>query len=220
MKTVIEIRKILASLARQRPVFHSEADFQHALAWEIHQQLPAASIRLELPLSIGGRTLHLDIWAATEEAVFAIELKYKTRNLEVQRGEEKFRLRNQSAQDIGRYDFIKDIWRLEQIVEGRENAVGYAVLLTNESTYWAGESRRPTIDSDFRLYEGRILEGTLQWGEEASAGTKRGRENPLPLRGRYPLNWQEYSRIDDRRHGAFRYLVVEVPNAGKSGGRQ
>ena len=190
---MVEIRKFLASLAKQRPIFHSEADFQHAFAWEIHHWLPNASIRLELPILIGNQALHLDVWIASKGAVFAIELKYKTRALEVQLGRERFRLKNQSAQDIGRYDFIKDVQRLEQIVATRENAVGYAVLLTNDSAYWA-RSQRQTVDADFRLHQGRVLEGDLQWSDGASEGTKRGREDPLTLRGRYTINWQEYSK--------------------------
>ena len=52
MVSVVEIGEILSALAEQRPVFHSEADFQHAFAWEIHQQLPMASVRLELPVQV------------------------------------------------------------------------------------------------------------------------------------------------------------------------
>ena len=37
---MIQIAQVLSTLAVQRPVFHSEADFQHALAWEIHSCVP------------------------------------------------------------------------------------------------------------------------------------------------------------------------------------
>ncbi|GIQ70102.1 hypothetical protein DUZ99_18335 [Xylanibacillus composti] len=43
----MELKKILAELAKERPVFSSEADFQHALAWHIHTYDPHAKIRLE-----------------------------------------------------------------------------------------------------------------------------------------------------------------------------
>lgn len=80
---MIDIVKVLESLAIKRPLFHSEADFQHALAWEIHQQLPDHSIRLELkPPHINDR-FYIDLWVANKESAFvAIELKYKTRKLE------------------------------------------------------------------------------------------------------------------------------------------
>ncbi|RMD66661.1 hypothetical protein D6833_01215 [Candidatus Parcubacteria bacterium] len=214
---MVVVREILTSLEKKRPIFHSEADFQHAFAWEIHQRLPDASIRLELPIFIGHRALHLDIWVATKGAGFAIELKYKTRALKVQLGEEHFRLKNQSAQDIGRYDFIKDIQRLEQVVAKRENTVGYAIFLTNDSAYWAGKTQRQTVDADFRLYQGRILEGTLQWGAGASEGTKRSREEPLTLCGRYTVNWQRYSEVSNESYGLFRYLAIEIPKEQDAG---
>jgi hypothetical protein len=31
-----DLPHLMDALAAQRPIFHSEADFQHALAWEIH----------------------------------------------------------------------------------------------------------------------------------------------------------------------------------------
>jgi hypothetical protein len=59
-------------------------------------------------------------------------LKYKTRGLSVQIENEQYRLKDQSTQDVGRYDFIKDIQRLEHVSVGQKNFVGYAVLLTND----------------------------------------------------------------------------------------
>jgi len=42
-----EIEETMAALARVRPLFHSEADFQHAFAWQLHSADPDARIRLE-----------------------------------------------------------------------------------------------------------------------------------------------------------------------------
>ena len=39
---------LMRSLADTRKVFHSEADFQHALAWHIHEAMPESQIRLEV----------------------------------------------------------------------------------------------------------------------------------------------------------------------------
>ncbi len=43
------LHKLMADLAAHRPIFHSEADFQHALAWQIHEAMPDCEIRLEWP---------------------------------------------------------------------------------------------------------------------------------------------------------------------------
>ncbi len=48
---------LLDKLRLHRPVFHSEKDFQHSLAWLIHQQDPDAQIRLETPLTVQGPSL-------------------------------------------------------------------------------------------------------------------------------------------------------------------
>ncbi len=58
---VIKFQELLRQLALQRPLFHSEADFQHALAWELHNRLPEARVRLELPMEQFDRKRYLDI---------------------------------------------------------------------------------------------------------------------------------------------------------------
>lgn len=40
------LKATLQSLSTDRPIFHSEHDFQHALAWAIHERVPNAHIRL------------------------------------------------------------------------------------------------------------------------------------------------------------------------------
>ena len=57
--------------------------------------------------------MYLDSWHKTAE--IAIELKFPTQNLEAKQDNEHFSLRAQGAQDTRRYDFLKDIERLEQV---------------------------------------------------------------------------------------------------------
>lgn len=206
---MLNMRAILMTLARKRPVFHSEADFQHALAWEIQTQHPEMNIRLEYRPPAPTIRMYVDIWATMADAVTAIELKYKTRRLTTVVDGEAFALLDQSAQDLGRYDFLKDVQRLEGIVAGQPNAVGYALLLTNDSAYWQ-TAGRDTVDVNFRLHHGRDLAGPLGWGANAGAGTMRGREAELLLRGPYRLVWDEYGIATPGSYGTFRYLLVEV----------
>ena len=139
-----------------------------------------------------------------------IELKYKTRALQTLESSERFVLQNNGAQDLGRYDFIKDVWRIETVVASTAHATGYAILLTNDPSYWTRSHNDRTVDADFRLHQGRDLGGgTLDWGAHASAGTKHGREKPLHLTGSYPLRWEDYSRASaEAKCATFRYLVV------------
>lgn len=214
---MIEIGEVLFALARQRPIFHSEADFQHAFAWELHQRLLSASIRLELPVQVKRQLRHIDIWVTYQDAVLAIELKHKTRGLATQVGSEEYKLKDQSAQDIGRYDFVKDIQRLEQVAIAYQNLTGYAILLTNDSAYWTKPTNYSTVDADFRLHNGRVLEGLLSWGANASEGTKKNREQPLELQGKYCLNWSDYSHPSSGSYGEFRSLVIGVLPINKAG---
>jgi len=207
----------LEALANQRPIFHSEADFQHAIAWEIHKHLPRASVRLERPVEVShmNKRLHVDIWIEQDGHVLVIELKYKTRALQVRVGDEQYALRSQTAQDLGRYDFIKDIGRVESIVADRaSHASGYAILLTNDPSYWMQSRNLDTADARFRLHEGSTLHGSLEWGPSASEGTRCGREDLLQIRESYALKWEDYSRPADGTYGRFRYLLVEVKSDG------
>jgi hypothetical protein len=83
-------------------------------------------------LSRVGKPFHVDIWVERNGEVLAIELKYKTKALQTSERGEEFVLQNHSAQDIARYDFIKDVWRVETIVANYTHASGYAILLTND----------------------------------------------------------------------------------------
>jgi len=207
---MIDLTEIIKNLSRSRPIFHSEADFQHALAWEIHMQVQNCEMRLEYKPPHIMKRFYVDIWCYGEDFSAAIEMKYKTRRLRTNIRGEIFDLLSQSAQDIGRYDFLKDIQRLEEIMSGQSNIIGYAIFLTNDSAYWSTPRDSQTVDASFRIHHGRILTGELTWGVRASEGTMRGREKALHIKGVYNLNWQDYSAPSQGSYGRFRYLLVKI----------
>jgi hypothetical protein len=197
----------MASLAEHRPVFHSEADFQHAFAWELQRRHTEARIRLETRPRPGVR---LDVLATIDGSRVAVELKYLLRDLTTTIEGELFALPNQSAQDVRRYDFIKDVARLEVLRRDDYADIGFSIALTNDPSYWQGGNREGVVDAAFRLGEGRTLMGTLAWAAHAGVGTMRGRETPIELVNAYELVWRDYSAVDAPRNGHFRYLVVLV----------
>ncbi len=205
---MLKVDRFMADLSALRPVFHSEADLQHAFAWGVHEAAPDCKIRLEFPFPSRERRRYLDIWLPDEG--IAIELKYPTRNLKLRQRGESYSLRDQSAQDLGRYDFLKDIQRLELLCEkwGACRA-GLAVLLTNEPLYWKPPLSKTTVDAALRLHEGRTVTGEMAWASHAGPGTMEGREPPVHLRGSYDLRWQDYSSHPEK-YGKFRYLAVSV----------
>ena len=167
-------------------------------------------VRLEVNLMPSQRRRrYVDIWLPAEG--IAIELKYQTRKLELRQNDEAFALRNQGAEDLGRYDFLLDIQRLESFRSAVDGcAAGYAVLLTNDPLYWEAPRTMDTVDAALPLHEGRELTGELRWSDRAGAGTTKGRESPIRLLGSYRLSWRDYSQPSADRYGKFRYLAVSV----------
>ena len=213
----LDIHGLMTELSKHRPIFHSEADFQHALAWQIHMDSPNSKVRLEYPYMLGkakgskgaAKPMYLDIWLPDRK--IAIELKYRTRKPNPNRDyldhlEERFHLKNQGAQDIARYDFLNDVQRLEHTA--KSNVAGYAVLLTNEHLYWKEPKSDETVDAAFHIHQNQKLRGRLDWGNRASDGTKRNRENTINLDDSYTMDWHEYSNIEgtEVKYGKFRYL--------------
>ncbi len=207
----MDIDALLLHLSDKRPLFHSEADFQHALAWEIQRHYPEANLRLEYRPSISGARMYVDVWVGLRGGrALALELKYKTARLDIERDGEVYALLNQSAQDTGRYDFLKDISRLERLVSARPDTSGIAILLTNDAGYWSASRSAQTVDAAFRLHEGRSVSGELCWGVGASAGTMRTREQAIVLQTQCDAKWTDYSQVRSDRNSRFRYLIVHV----------
>lgn len=190
---------LMKRLAQFRPILHSEADFQHSLAWEIQKTYPNAKVRLEYPYRLLTNNEKdrnaLDIWI--EDRGIAIELKYKTKKLIENIGGEDYHLKEHKTHN-GRYYFVGDIARLERVVETSQLHAGYAVLLTNDDRLWK-QSRSPTSASrDFCLHDS--LKGKLVWGT--------GKRKSIRLKHRYELRWVPYSTVAG--DCTFNYLIVEV----------
>lgn len=198
---------LLASLAKRRSVFHSEADFQHALAWELALGFPKASIRLEIQVSDTGQRNHLDLLLKDQSRHIAFELKYKTSKTTISIDDEIFSLRNHGANDVGRYDFLKDIHRIERYVQTHPGSEGFVIFLTNDKKYWKQSRMQDTVDAAFKIDEGRIITGELSWGIGASEGTMKNRKNSIIIKGSYDLKWHDFVHIENQQ---FRYVVVHV----------
>jgi hypothetical protein len=204
-----DLESWLASLRRARQVFHSEADFQHALAWAIHMSDPQARVRLETRPAHGMR-LDLLISRPDLGKHLALELKYLTAAWTGEADGEQFELLSQGAQDIRAYDVVKDMQRVEQFVEGKPGWSGAVLVLANDPGYWSrpGHGRATNADA-FRIYEDQVVSGRRAWGPGTGAGTRKGREAAIELGGDYTCRWSAYSALPGR-HGTFRLLVIAI----------
>lgn len=209
MNTPFNADDVLDCLAATRKIFHSEADLQFAFAWAAKILHSSLEVRLETHPT---RSESLDLLLLDPPGDFgmAIEFKYKTGFWEGTCNSEEYALKSQGASDIGCYDIVKDITRVERFIDAQDGWSGYVILLTNDSTYWKPRNHgRPTNAEAFRVSEGMTLSGTRQWGLN-TGGTNKGREQALQLRGTYNLSWRDYSRIGEEDVSNFRALVIPI----------
>ena len=213
MATITElVTAVMADLAATRPVFHTEADFQHAFAWTLQTRHPQARIRLERRLAATTNE-RLDVLAVVDDVTVAVELKYPVAAVDAVVDGGRFILRAQGAEDTSQFGFVSDIIRVERLVTAGVCDVGVTVLLSNNPKLWRTPPVRakPTIDAMFRLTEGRGLAGRLAW---AGGNWWRGTfPEAIELAGRYPLDWAPYATLPDVARGEFRWLAATVTPA-------
>lgn len=215
--STVDLGDVLRSLASERPIFHSEADFQFALAWEIKQQNQAFEIRLEsrpkewaaMVDDTGKKRPRLDLEVRAEGHTTALELKYLKRKIPPIEFNGEYFEHLIGVRDQSRFDVVKDISRIEKYVGAIPASNGAVVVLSTDPAFWKVPDAKGTTSADveFCIHDGRELSGQLRWGPTAGPGTRKGHEGPIVLRGRYTLRWQEFKN-EPMEH---RVLVVEVP---------
>ena len=196
----LPIRTLMRRLARNRPAFHSEADFQLAFGRALEQEFWDYRVRLEHRIDPSVRR-RADITIFDKNIVF--ELKYRTRGAQLEHFNERFSLPHQGAYPATRFKFLKDIGRIEAWRRDGKIRSGYAIFLTNDYLFWepkTGES----VDAQFLLHDGAVLEGLMGWSDES---VRQDREDTVRLDGKYRLKWEDYSEPSTT---GFRYLSVEV----------
>ncbi|MCR4565103.1 MAG: hypothetical protein K5651_03315 [Bacteroidales bacterium] len=89
---------------------------------------------------------------------------------------------NQSAQNLGRYAFWKDVKRIELVKKHFDTVnCGFAVFLTNDESYL---SAKPGSDYyPFRMNSESIITGHLDWLE------KKDKYPAIDLNGKYTIEW-------------------------------
>lgn len=205
----MELLAIIEALCTKRPLFHSEADFQFALAWEIQRMYTSADVRLEYPPK-NEPNKYIDIMVRNGEHSYPIELKYKTKRLSTVVDGEQYHLKNHGAQDIGAYDFVKDICRVESFASHLDGfKYGYVLWLTNDPYYWKAPHNENVGYAAFSVHQGAKKSGVMAWANHLSAGTIKGREKEISLKGNYEILWSDYSNLGVLP-GIFKYALMRV----------
>ena len=71
-------------------------------------------LSVRCPHNKGDTRGHCDIVVGNDDVKIGIELKYKTKEWHADIDGERFELKPHGAADIGEYNFLKDVYRLEQ----------------------------------------------------------------------------------------------------------
>ena len=151
--------------------------------------------------------INIDIVIEKEGLFYLIELKYKT-----QRATIKFErfgeincvsLKDQSRIPMSKYDFWKDVARLEFLKESFEKVKGgLCIFLTNNETYTKGDKG---ISEEFTMKKGEPHSGELKFQE----GELKEKNPAFSLLGEYQIDkW--YNIKNEKTNIDFHYCIVEV----------
>ena len=154
--------------------------------------------------------LKLDILVRKDDEFLPVELKYKTKrhSKKLMRFNEEMPddvevLKNQGAQDLGMYDFWKDVRRVE-LVRRRFAAVknGLAVFVTNDASYL--NEGRPT-SNNYRLNMSEGLHDRNRHWQQPDSTCSRTHPS-FDLDSEYTIHWNHntYEGVE------FHYCIVEV----------
>ncbi len=208
------IQNSIDELKIERPVFCSEADFQHSLAIKIsNQNHDLSRIRLEklIPLKEDKRN-YVDLFLDFKDFKAVLELKYKTKKEIIFHDNEEFNLLGHGAQNLGSYAFFKDIQDIESLINKKQIDMGLCLFLTNDSYYWR-EHPRESITKQFRISDNRkVGNEVLNWVKTKKTDPDKKewtkRYPRLTMKNNYDFLWKEYSNLDNQH--LFKYLLIPI----------
>ena len=212
-----ELIDYMLDFSKHRSVFHSEADFQ--LEFGLYLMKKGYKVRLEKGFKRIGiyQKIELDMEL---NGCIAIELKYKSAELNVDFGDETFELKQHGAANLGRFDAIDDARRVRSLVDADETKItkGFTIFLTNDRDYWMNNAQR-TMSKNFALIENRKfgISEQLDWHSKSlnvnSVSTNRmAPYAPIQIDFNDEIKWYDFSKIDNTKSGFFRFFVFDVNN--------
>lgn len=221
MTTLVDIVRedILEFLKNNNELLFNERDFQmHLATWLRHPANAYDDVDVEyyvpwqeLEDYVWKSELRLDIVVKKDGEYCPVELKYKTKKVErqISRFDEQLKkpvdvMKNQGAQDLGMYDFWKDVRRVE-LVRNRFGRVkgGLAVFVTNDVSYKKG-GKETSNNYQFSMTEGKPHTKQKHWLKPESTCAKT--HPNFEVEKEYDIEWnqQTVDGVD------FYYCIVTI----------
>lgn len=234
--TTCTFEKILDTFAADGILFSNERQFQLELAWKLKEA--GYKVYLEMLDTSSDDKKYIDIAIDIGDQQFVVvELKYTTRQKDMQYkiADKIIPTFAQGAGDIRRYDYLKDVQRIETLLSKQETDLfgipkarvkkGYAIIMTNDK-YWEKDgihNGKETCYFHVALNHGRKIPAkenlTFKIGDEERA--------PIHLENEYICNWKKYNlpettcihymtpsgqKKDDVSYSnyEFQYMILEV----------
>ena len=220
MQSLIDIvrQDVFAFLESNEELLFNERDFQmHLATWlrnsanryddvDVEYYVPKS----ELQDYVWDSELRLDIVVKRDGEYCPVELKYKTKKVERQitRFDETLHdkvvvMKNQGAQDLGMYDFWKDVRRVELVCKRFERVKGgLAVFVTNDPLYT--KASRPNSNNYLLNMNEGVHSREKRWQKEASVCAQT--HPSFEVEKNYNITWN--SRTLDREQ--FYYCIVII----------
>ena len=210
---------VCAFLESNEELLFNERDFQmHLATWlrnsancyddvDVEYYVPCQ----ELDNYVWDSELRLDIVVKKDSEYCPVELKYKTKKVErkISRFDEELAgnvvvMKNQGAQDLGMYDFWKDVRRVE-LVRNRFERVkgGLAVFVTNDVFYTKG-SKETSNNYLFNMSAGKAHSKQKYWAKPESTCAKT--HPNFEVEREYSIEWKmrEIDKV------GFYYCIVTI----------
>lgn len=155
------MQNIMSDIKDQKIIYQNEEQFQFDLAWRINKHINENSgiqVLLEcfsmtdekMDNKNSRKKFFTDIILLDEKGCFIpIELKYKKKGIKTEIGTKKQKvvIGNDGAADLGKFDYLWDIHRIEQLRDKSKTehlqdkrlvsfVRGYAIMITNDDSYW------------------------------------------------------------------------------------
>lgn len=221
MATLVDLVRndVCAFLKSNNELLFNERDFQmHLATWLRNSDNNYDDVDVEyyvpsqvLDNYIWKSELRLDIVVKKDGEYCPVELKYKTKKVErnISRFDEDLTddvvvMKNQGAQDLGMYDFWKDVRRVE-LVRNRFQRVkgGLAVFVTNDEFYTKG-SKETSNNYLFNMSAGKAHSRQKHWANPESTCAKT--HPNFEVEKAYSIEWHN-KLVDGVK---FHYCIVTI----------